>query len=185
MKQFSAKSLFAVLTLIAVVLAGKAVAQDSSSAIMPFDFNTDAERLRYQHFSKILRCPMCQNQNLNGSNAGIATDLRRELHRLISEDYSDQQIIDFMQSRYGNFILYEPPVNKATSVLWFAPIVLLLIGLAILVAMVRRQAAPKDEVSLSTNELNAARKELLELHAHDVSNRTGAFQAENEELSRE
>ncbi len=182
MKQFIVTSLITMLALIAVVLASKVSAQDSSSAIMPFDFNTDAERLRYQHFSKVLRCPMCQNQNLNGSNAGIATDLRRELHRLISEDYTDQQIIDFMQSRYGNFILYEPPVNKATSVLWFAPIVFLLLGLAILVTMVRRQAATNDGASLSNVELDAVRKELMGLRENNASDSTSVSQAKHEKL---
>ncbi|MEM8498685.1 MAG: cytochrome c-type biogenesis protein [Pseudomonadota bacterium] len=180
MKQFICASLIAVSAMMAVVQADKVSAQDSSSAIMPFDFRTDAERLRYQHFSKVLRCPMCQNQNLNGSNAGISTDLRRELYRLISEDYTDQQIIDFMKSRYGNFILYEPPINKATSVLWFTPILLLLLGLVILVSMVRRQTAEIDEVGLSTDELDAVRQELLGVH-HGA----GSAQAEHDKLSRE
>ncbi|MFK7732394.1 MAG: cytochrome c-type biogenesis protein CcmH [Pseudomonadales bacterium] len=166
MKQLNATFVIALLALLLSAISSSVLAQDTSSAIMPFDFETDGERQRYQHFSKVLRCPMCQNQNLSGSNAGIATDLRKELHRLITEDYSDQDIIDFMQSRYGNFILYEPPVNKATSVLWFAPIVFLLIGIAILVSMVRRQRSAVDEVILSDGELAAARKELLTVQAH-------------------
>lgn len=142
-------------------------AQDSASAIMPFDFETDGQRLRYQHFSKILRCPMCQNQNLNGSNAGIATDLRRELHRLITEDYSDQQIIDFMQSRYGNFILYEPPINKSTSVLWFAPAGFFVAGIAILIMLVRRQRN-SEIIALSDQELAAARAQLQGVQVHQT-----------------
>lgn len=169
MKLFAFSHVFALLVLFAGVMANSVSAQDSSSAIMPFDFETDVERQRYQHFSKILRCPMCQNQNLNGSNAGIATDLRRELHRLISEDFTDQEIIDFMQSRYGNFILYEPPVNRATSILWFAPVVLLMLGVAILISMVRRQKATVEESSLSSEELAAARNELQNFQPHNAS----------------
>lgn len=185
MKQAALRSLIALLALYAGTMSISTSAQDSSSAIMPFDFDTDAQRQRYQHFSKILRCPMCQNQNLNGSNAGIATDLRRELHRLITEDYSDQQIIDFMQSRYGNFILYEPPVNKATSVLWFAPIILLLLGVGILITMVKRQTVTVDETTLSDDELDAARKKLLGLQANSANELSNASQAQHEKLSRE
>lgn len=182
MKHLTLISLIVALVLLASATPYTVLAQDSSSAIMPFDFETDGDRQRYQYFSKILRCPMCQNQNLSGSNAGIATDLRKELHRLITEDYSDQQIIDFMQSRYGNFILYEPPVNKTTSVLWFAPIVFLLLGVAILVAMVRRQRNDVDEAVLSEDEMAAARKELLDLQEQSVDE---ASASNHERLSQE
>ncbi len=168
MSRFIFSTVVAVFMLTVGLVSNPVVAQDSASAIMPFEFETESERQRYQYFSKILRCPMCQNQNLNGSNAGIATDLRRELHRLISEDYSDQEIIDFMQSRYGNFILYEPPINKSTSVLWFAPIVFLLVGVAVLIVLVRRQRVNDDVAVLSDQELAAARARLQSLQAQDA-----------------
>ncbi len=136
------------MALLAVLLhAPAAIAQDSAGAVMPLEFQNDEQRLRYQHFSKILRCPMCQNQNLSGSDAGIASDLRKTLHRLITESKSDQEIIDFMQSRYGNFILYEPPVNRATVVLWFGPALLLLIGL-----FIARRLAKPDAVTGAAKE---------------------------------
>src|SRR5690606_13980475 len=78
------------------------------AAIEPHQFQTAEQNERYQHSVAELRCPKCQNQNLAGSDAEIAADLRRELRRLIEEGYTDQQIIDFMVARYGEFVLYRP-----------------------------------------------------------------------------
>ena len=140
------------------VLAGlpTAKAQDSAGAVMPLSFSNESQRERYLYFSKILRCPMCQNQNLNGSNAGIATDLRAQLHRLVLENKTDEEVIDFMQSRYGNFILYEPPLNKATLVLWFGPILLLLLGVFVARRLARSTRSAEGAMPLSDQEKRRA-----------------------------
>ncbi len=109
-----------------------------------YEFGQEADLDRYNTFIEELRCPKCKNQNLSGSNSPIAKDLRRELHRLITEGKEDQQIIDFMVSRYGDFVLYRPPLQKNTYVLWIAPGAMLILGLLILGFIVfKRSRTPK------------------------------------------
>jgi cytochrome c-type biogenesis protein CcmH len=95
------------------------------------------------------RCPKCLNTNLAGSDAPIAADLRSTVHRLILEGATDQAIRDFLQARYGDFVLYDPPLRRDTLLLWLAPALLLAVGLAMVVVMVRRRrgiAEPLSEV---------------------------------------
>ncbi|HSB97293.1 MAG TPA: cytochrome c-type biogenesis protein [Spongiibacteraceae bacterium] len=122
------------------------------AAIDPYEFDTDAQRERYRHFIEEMRCPKCQNQNLAGSDAPIATDLRRELHRLLLAGRSDREITDYMVARYGEFILYDPPFDKKTAVLWLAPILFLSIGGVVLLAVVRRRRSEPDSAALNTDE---------------------------------
>lgn len=123
------------------------------AAIDPDEFENAAQRERYQHFIDDLRCPKCQNQNLAGSDAPIAADLRKELRRLLKEGETDQQIIDFMVARYGEFILYKPRFDKHTAVLWLMPAVLLALGVAVIGSIVwrhrRRAQASSDTVDNS------------------------------------
>ena len=101
---------------------------------------------RYERLGKELRCLVCQNQAIGDSNAGLAQDLRRELRELLEAGKTDQEIEQFMTERYGDFVLYKPPVAPRTWLLWAAPGVLLLLGLAAVVAVVRRRASlPMDE----------------------------------------
>ena len=112
------------------------------AAIDPYDFKDDAQRERYQQFIENMSCPKCQNQNLAGSDAPIAKDLRHELHRLLIEGKSDGEIVDYMVSRYGEFVLYKPPLDRRTAVLWLAPAVFLAVGVLVLLVVIRRRAAP-------------------------------------------
>lgn len=103
------------------------------------EFANDVERLRYQSFIDEMRCPKCQNQNLSGSDSPIAMDLRRELYAMIQDGRSDKEIVDFMVERYGDYILYRPRVTPVTFLLWFGPVVLLLIGIVVLIVIVRQR----------------------------------------------
>jgi cytochrome c-type biogenesis protein CcmH len=124
------------------------------AAIDPYQFDNDAQRDRYQHFIEEMRCPKCQNQNLAGSDAPIANDLRRELHRLLLEGRSDREIVDYMVARYGEFILYDPPFDKKTAFLWLAPLGFLAIGASVLFVIVRRRRTATDTMAapLSVDE---------------------------------
>lgn len=88
--------------------------------------------------SEELRCLVCQNESLAGSRADLAQDLRREIRTLIKANKTDAEIMDFMVSRYGDFVRYRPPVKPITWALWFGPFLLLIGGLVVLVRMVRR-----------------------------------------------
>lgn len=83
---------------------------------------------RYYTLIEELRCPKCQNQNLEDSNAGIAVDLRQQVYSMIQSDQSDEQIIDYMVARYGEFVLYRPVQKPSTAILWYGPFALLLVG---------------------------------------------------------
>jgi cytochrome c-type biogenesis protein CcmH len=115
----------------------------SLAAIDAYSFPNDELRDRHNALIDELRCPQCLNTNLAGSDSMIAKDLRREVHRLLLEGYTDQEVLDFMYERYGDFILYEPRVSARTYVLWFGPLVLLLFafGIGWRVANSRKQIA--------------------------------------------
>ena len=94
---------------------------------------------RLQHLSEELRCLVCQNQTIADSNAELAQDLRREIRGMIRDGKSDREIIDFMVVRYGDFVLYRPPVQGNTLLLWGGPLALMLLGLAVLLRYLRRR----------------------------------------------
>jgi cytochrome c-type biogenesis protein CcmH len=96
---------------------------------------------RLKHLAVELRCLVCQNQTLADSNAPLAEDLRREVREMIAKNMNDQEIIDFLVTRYGDFVLYRPPLKATTSVLWIGPFVLLGVGITALVVVLKRRGA--------------------------------------------
>jgi cytochrome c-type biogenesis protein CcmH len=101
---------------------------------------------RMQAIAVELRCLVCQNQTIADSNADLAVDLRNQVKQMLREGKSQREIIDYMTARYGDFVLYRPPVKGTTMLLWFGPVLALLVGLAALVLALRRrsQRAPED-----------------------------------------
>lgn len=97
------------------------------------EFSSESERYRYQKLIEELRCPKCQNQNLADSDAPIAIDLRQQVRTLMSDNRTDTEIKAFLVERYGDFVLYEPPMSGLTLLVWIVPIILFL--LAMLVAI--------------------------------------------------
>lgn len=122
------------LVLLLLLLSGSAAA-----VVDTYEFENDGMRARYYQFVEELRCPNCQSQNLAGSNSMVAADLRREVHRLLHEGLSDQQITEHMINRYGDYILYRPQFKSETALLWGAPIIFLIIGMVAVVFIGRRQ----------------------------------------------
>ncbi|MBM7059520.1 cytochrome c-type biogenesis protein CcmH [Pseudomonas sp. UL073] len=128
----------------------------AQAAIDTYEFANDAQRERFTQLTKELRCPKCQNQDIADSNAPIAADLRREIHRMLGEGQSNQQIVEFMVDRYGDFVRYKPPVNARTWLLWYGPYVLLGGGLLVLGVIVLRRRRVENaavaDVQLSEQE---------------------------------
>ena len=92
-----------------------------------------------------LRCLVCQNQTIADSHAGLAVDLRNQVLDLLRQGQTDQQILDYMTARYGDFVLYRPPVKGTTMLLWFGPGLLLVLGLgALYLSLRRRSRLPND-----------------------------------------
>ena len=98
---------------------------ESESSKEVYSFVIDENQERFYTLLDTYRCPKCQSSNLSGSNAPIAKDLKREIHRLIEEGKTDEQIEAFLRSRYGDFILYKPALRKNTLILWLGPFFLL------------------------------------------------------------
>ena len=125
------------------------------AAIDTYEFKDEGERARFRTLTEELRCPKCQNQNIADSNAPIATDLRREIFRMLEEGQCNAQIVDFLVLRYGDFVLYKPPVNARTYLLWYGPFALLglgVLGLGGLVLRRRKGAKGSVQATLSVNE---------------------------------
>jgi cytochrome c-type biogenesis protein CcmH len=109
-----------------------------------------------------LRCLVCQNQTLADSNAPLAEDLRREVREMITKNMSDKEIIDFLVARYGDFVLYRPPLKTTTTLLWLGPFLLLIIGATALVLALRRRQKKLVDVTLSEAEHNRVAQLLSE-----------------------
>ena len=125
------------------LLTMSAFAIDSEKA-----FDDPALQARYDKLVAEVRCVTCQNQNIKDSNAFIASDLRREIRRMIGEGKSNEEIKDFLVTRYGDFVLYRPRFEGKTLVLWIAPFLLLLFGGFAMVRVVRsRMTMPFDDES--------------------------------------
>ena len=133
---------------LAALVCGLALTGIAHAAIDTYEFANDAERARFRELTQELRCPKCQNQDLADSNAPIATDLRREIFRMLGEGKDNQQIIDFMVDRYGDFVRYKPALTSKTVVLWFGPLALLVGGVVVIgVIVVRRRRTARAEAS--------------------------------------
>jgi cytochrome c-type biogenesis protein CcmH len=124
------------------------------AVIETYEFSEPELEVRYQKLSAELRCPKCQNQNIADSNAPISQDLRKLLHQQLEAGASDEQILNHMEQRYGEFVRYRPKFSGVTSILWLAPVALLLLGLAILFFTIRRRALERDlqSAELTTEE---------------------------------
>jgi cytochrome c-type biogenesis protein CcmH len=107
---------------------------------------------RLKHLAVELRCLVCQNQTLADSNAPLAEDLRREVREMIAKNMSDKEIIDFLTARYGDFVLYRPPLKATTTLLWVGPFVLLTVGATALVITLRRRANKVVDVPVTDEE---------------------------------
>jgi cytochrome c-type biogenesis protein CcmH len=123
-----------------VLVAPHALAIDAGKA-----FDDPELQARYEEIISEVRCLQCQNESLKDSNAFLATDLRREIRRLLTEGKTNAEIYDFLVQRYGEFALYRPRMSGKTLLLWLAPLLLLAAGAVIVVRVVRgRMAMPLD-----------------------------------------
>ncbi len=134
----------------------------AEAAIESYPFSDQQTRERFQSITQELRCPKCQNQNIADSNAEIAQDLRKKVFQMLEQGRSDQDIYAYMTERYGDFVLYQPPVERRTWALWYAPVAILLLGLLAVVWISRlRSRVVTSDQSLAEAEQQRL-KRLLE-----------------------
>jgi cytochrome c-type biogenesis protein CcmH len=110
----------------------------------------DNQRIR--QLEEKLRCLVCQNQSLADSNAELAGDLRKQVREQVAAGRSDEQIIEFLVQRYGDFVLYEPPFKATTALLWIGPFALLLGAGAFLIVVLRRRRDAPEELALTPDD---------------------------------
>ena len=134
----------------------------AASTVDVLAFESEQQQRRYKALIDEFRCPKCLNTNLSGSDAPIAQDLRRSVYRLVRDGHTDQPKRDFLQQRYGDFVLYKPPFSGRTAFIWLIPIGLLLLGMAVLFALQSR-GRRQQAVALSAAEI----KRLNELISSD------------------
>jgi len=147
MKQILFAMLLALLTSFTVAKEAAPMAED------------EAVEKRMVAISDEMRCLVCQNESLSGSHAELAQDLRREIRTMIKAGKTDQEIMDFMVNRYGDFVRYRPPMKATTYLLWFGPFLLLAAAIAALVNYLRRRSARlegNEEGALSAEERQRA-----------------------------
>ncbi|MBA4501028.1 cytochrome c-type biogenesis protein [Marinobacterium marinum] len=128
----------------------------AQATIDAYEFSSEENEQRFHELTNVLRCPKCQNQNISDSDAPLAADLRREVYRMLEEGEANDGIIDFMVTRYGEFVLYRPKVNATTWLLWYGPFVLLAIGLIVVVLISRNRRRQQTAAPASGAEVNSA-----------------------------
>lgn len=129
-----------------------------AAGVEPRAFDSVEQEARYRGLIAELRCLVCQNQSLAESDADLARDLRDQTYTMIREGRSDREVVDFMVGRYGEFVLYRPPVTITTALLWFGPALLVTLGAVIVVIQVRRRGRRPGVVGLTADEEKQARE---------------------------
>ena len=126
----------------------------SLAVIETYEFSSPDLKSRYKALSQELRCPKCQNQNIADSNAPISRDLRAIVHEQLEAGATDEEIIDFLVDRYGEFVRYRPGMDANTLWLWSAPLILLVMAVAVVVTQIRKD---RDGQTISLNAERANR----------------------------
>lgn len=148
--------------LIATCLFFSLFLQQGLASVNLYEFSNAVDEKRFQSLTRELRCPKCQNQNIADSDAPLAQDMRDLTYDMIVDGQADAQIISFMVDRYGDFVMYNPPVKPVTWLLWFAPFVLLVLILAIVFLFKGRKREPvKVEAASLTAEDQQRLQEIL------------------------
>lgn len=134
---FLAWAFFALL----ILVSGGMVTSTAQASIDVYEFDDPEKEAQFRTLASELRCPKCQNQNVNDSNAPLARDIKDRVYQLIEEGKSDKEIVDYMVERYGEFVTYRPRMSLGVALLWGAPAAL---GLFVLVfLLLSRRASPK------------------------------------------
>lgn len=136
----------------------------SFGAIEIYEFKTAEDEARYKALIEELRCPKCQNQNLAGSDAPIAVDLKNQTYQMINDGRSDTEIRTYMFERYGDFISYKPPVRPSTWILWIFPPILLIVLLMGWLYKAKQGRKISEQVDTLSDSEEAQLKAILKNH---------------------
>lgn len=132
---------------------------NAMAVIETYEFSDPQLEQRYRELSAELRCPKCQNQNIADSNAPISQDLRKLLYKQLEDGSSDEEILQHMVARYGEFVRYRPRFGGATTILWLAPALLLLMGVVVAGLTLRGR---QDAKTTNSGQLSAEEEQSLQ-----------------------
>jgi cytochrome c-type biogenesis protein CcmH len=127
------------------------------AAIETHQFDTPEQEALFKKMTEELRCLVCQNQNLADSNAELALDLREKTYEMVKSGKSEDEIIEYMVARYGDFVLYRPPVKSSTLFLWLGPLLFLAIAIIVATRFVRSRQSAGADPELTDEQLKLAR----------------------------
>lgn len=156
---------------VAALLLGLSIGMTAAASIDIYEFDSPQQEAQYRGLIEEFRCPKCQNQNLAGSDAPIAQDLKQRTYEMVKDGRTDAEIRNYMFERYGDFISYKPPVRPSTWILWFFPpvlLVLLILGWIYKAKKGRSRVADGDVSALSASE-EAKLAKILKQHQADDS----------------
>ena len=121
----------------------------SGAAIQSFEFDSVEQEQNFHDLTKVLRCPKCQNQNISDSNAELAKDLRNKTYELVKEGKTQDEVVDYMVARFGNFVRYDPPITPATIFLWVGPLLFIIFGFLVLYKQAKNKSRKEDELDIN------------------------------------
>ena len=127
--------------------------------VAAYEFDTPEQEAAYKEMVSELRCLVCQNQNIADSNAELAQDLKRKTYEMVMQGKDKNEIADFMVQRYGDFVLYRPPVSNTTLLLWSGPFIIFVIGIIVLIRVIKSKQ--RDQSNQLTAEEKAKAEDML------------------------
>jgi cytochrome c-type biogenesis protein CcmH len=147
------------------ILAAVVAVPARAFTLEEFAFDNPAKQAEFRGLIDELRCLVCQNESLSASQADLAQDLRREVYEMMRAGKSKAEVVDFLVARYGDFVLYSPPIKPSTYVLWFGPLALGLLGAVVVLRTIRAKARERD-ADLSEGERQRLASLLAEARNH-------------------
>lgn len=128
------------------------ISSSSFARIAAYEFETEEQEAAYQDLIQELRCLVCQNQNIADSNAELAQDLKRKTYEMVTSGKSKKEVAEYMTERYGDFVLYRPPVTQTTIFLWVGPFIIFFIGLFFLIRVIKGKKQAEQSTTLTEEE---------------------------------
>jgi cytochrome c-type biogenesis protein CcmH len=150
-----------------VVVFAMLVTSANAGPVITYDFASVEQEALFNKLSDELRCLVCQNQAISDSDADLAKDLRDEIYGMLQQGKGEDEIVEFMVARYGDFVLYRPPMKPVTWLLWFGPAIVLIIGFFIVMRIVSKQ---KQAAAVEMNAEDIERLKALQSEVQVVKN---------------
>lgn len=169
MKPFSTSPFLAsVLFALLILVSGGMATSTAQASIDVYEFDDPEKEAQFRTLASELRCPKCQNQNVNDSNAPLARDIKDRVYQLIEEGKTDKEIVDYMVERYGEFVTYRPRMSLGVALLWGAPAVL---GLLVLVVLLlsRRSSAKQPAPPIDQQRIQSMLDKYSDVRTSDAS----------------